>query len=106
MSVRVRKGGFMARPKHSDINLFIYCPSLCQREAPGDHGRPMETTRDHRGQFPRTDFGWIPKPSPPTTPPGPLKLRFFDKYIFQNILYIYIYLYIYIHTILLLRIDF
>ena len=26
----------------------------------GCGGRPMETTEDHRGQFPRTDFGPVP----------------------------------------------
>ena len=30
----------------------------------GDGGRPVETTEDHRGQFPRTDFGLVSGTSP------------------------------------------
>ena len=43
----------------------------------GGGERPLETTGDHRGQFPRTDLGPVTEPSPPPTPPGPLKLRLF-----------------------------
>ena len=45
----------------------------------GDHGRPLEATGDHRGKFPRTDFGLVSESGPLPTPTGPLKLRLFGE---------------------------
>ena len=38
-------------------------------------GRPLETTGDRKGQFPRTVFHPLRKFIPLVTPPGPRKLR-------------------------------
>ena len=40
----------------------------------------LETTGDHRGQFPRTDVELDMESSPLTTAPGPLKLRLFFSF--------------------------
>ena len=54
MSVRTWKGGFMVKTlltldllvpmSYSKLWNYIYCPSRRHREAPGNHGRPRETT--------------------------------------------------------------
>ena len=59
----------------------IYCLSRRQRQATEG---PPKTTGDHRGQFPRTDFGPVTESSPPPTPPGPLKLRFLGEVLLPN----------------------
>ena len=57
------------------IYIYIYCPFCRQHGGAGGHGRPPEkTTRDHRGQFQRTDFGAVTQSSPLPTPPVPPKL--------------------------------
>ena len=71
--------------KHFDIKVlvaisylklwnYMYCLSHRRR---GATEGPLETTSDHKGQFPRTDSGAVTESSPQTTPPGPLTLCVF-----------------------------
>ena len=85
MSVRVQKGGFMIKTlRHHICCLNVVFETLelhllSVLSSTGGPWRPLETTGDHRSQFPRTDLGWFCKSSPLPTPPGPLKLRSWAK---------------------------
>ena len=56
------------------VTLELYILSV-----PSSTGGPLETTGEHRGQFPRTDFGPDTESSLLTPPPGPQKLRLFGE---------------------------
>ena len=74
---------FLVPMSYLELWNYIYCPSRCQREAPGHDGRPRET----REASSRAQNSAQQRKFSPPTPPGPLKLRLLGE----------IYVYILIH---------
>ena len=74
----------------SSLKLWnsIYCPSRRQREVTEGF---KETTGDHRGQFPRTDFCLAressPLPTPPRTPKAMLVTILLGDDFFENMFF-------------------